>query len=148
MLSDKTKSLEERAVYHFTKLCGIPHGSFNEKGISDYLCEWARGLGLRAVQDEHLNVVVYKEASPGKERAGAVLLQAHIDMVCEKAPDYPHDFKNDPIPYQIEGDIISTGGRTTLGADDGIGVALIMAVLESEGLEHPRLEAAFTRRRI
>lgn len=144
MLSDKTKSLEERAVYHFTKLCGIPHGSFNEKGISDYLCEWARGLGLRAVQDEHLNVVVYKEASPGKERAGAVLLQAHIDMVCEKAPDYQHDFRKDPIPYQIEGDIISTGGKTTLGADDGIGVALIMAVLESEVLAHPRLEAAFT----
>ena len=129
MLSDKMKLLEDRTICHFTRLCGIPHGSFNEKKISDYLCELARGLGLKAAQDEHFNVVIRKEASPGNEAAGAVILQAHMDMVCEKSPSYKHDFKKDPIPYQIDGDMISTGGKTTLGADDGIGVAMIMAIL-------------------
>lgn len=144
MLSDKMKLLEDRTICHFTRLCGIPHGSFNEKKISDYLCEWARGLGLKAAQDKHFNVVIRKEASPGNEAAGAVILQAHMDMVCEKSPSYKHDFKKDPIPYQIDGDMISTGGKTTLGADDGIGVALIMAILESDGFAHPRIEAVFT----
>lgn len=144
MQTGEIKSLEEQTLYHFTKLCGIPHGSFNERELSDYLCGWARGLGLKAVQDERLNVVAYKEASSGAEGSGAVILQAHMDMVCEKSPSWEHDFKKDPIPYRIEGDIISTGGKTTLGADDGIGVAMIMALLESDGFPHPRLEAVFT----
>ena len=136
--------LETRTLEHFKKICEIPHGSFNEKTLSDTLCCFAQSLGLTCLQDEHNNVIVYKPAAPGYEMAAPVLLQAHIDMVCEKIPGCTVDFTNDPIPWQIEGDIISTGGKTTLGADDGIGVAMIMALLEAQDLALPPIEAAFT----
>jgi len=136
--------LKDRVFYHFYQLSQIPHGSGNEKAISDYVLNWARNLGLEAIQDSSMNVLIRKPASAGYESAPVVMLQAHLDMVCEKAEDVEHDFAKDPIRWVVDGDLLSTGGRTTLGADDGIGVSLAMAVLENEELAHPELEVLFT----
>ena len=136
--------LQDRVFHHFGALCKIPHPSFGERQISDYLLQWARGLGLDAHQDQRWNVVIKKPASPGYEQAPTVILQAHMDMVCEKAPGVQHDFAADPIHLELDGDTLSTGGRTTLGADDGIGVAYIMAILEDSSAVHPPLEAVIT----
>ena len=135
---------QDRVFYHFYQISQIPHGSGNEKGISDYFCAWAKELGLEAEQDELNNVLIRKAATAGYENAPAVMMQAHMDMVCEKADGVEHDFTKDPITWVVEDDMLSTGGRTTLGADNGIGVALAMAVLESKELAHPELEVLFT----
>lgn len=139
------EELKQAEVFrNFYQICQIPHGSGNEKPLSDYIVNWAGQLGLRAVQDANYNVLIRKPASPGFEQAPAVMLQAHLDMVCEKADGIQHDFMKDPIHWVVEGDELSTGGRTTLGADDGIGVALAMSVLEDKELRHPPLEVLFT----
>ena len=134
----------DRVFYHFRSICKIPHGSGNEKALSDYIYNWATEIGLEAWQDDAENVFVKKPASPDRKNAPAVMLQAHIDMVCEKGEGVRHDFEKDPIDWVIDGDLLSTGGKTTLGADDGIGAALIMAVLEDNTLSHPAIEALFT----
>ena len=135
---------QDRVFYHFYQISQIPHGSGNEKGISDFLCSWAKGLGLEAEQDELNNVLIRKAPAPGFENAPAAMLQAHMDMVCEKADGVEHNFEKDPIVWCVEDDLLTTGGRTTLGADNGIGVALAMAVLEDKNLKHPELEVLFT----
>lgn len=129
---------------NFALLCKIPHPSFGEKELSNFLLGWARALGLDAFQDKYCNLLIRKPATAGYEKAPTVMLQAHLDMVCEKAPNVEHDFQKDPILMQLDGDLLSTGGRTTLGADDGIGVAYAMAILEDESLAHPALEVLFT----
>lgn len=136
--------LQQSVFQHFARLCQIPHPSFKEKAISDYVYEWARKQGFTVRQDEWNNVFLRKPASPGYENRPGVMLQAHLDMVCQKALNVEHDFLKDPIHLELQGDILSTGGRTTLGADDCIGVALIMALLEDESFAHPELEALFT----
>lgn len=136
--------LKERVFYHFYQICQIPHPSGGEKALSDFILEWALSLGLEARQDAVNNVFIRKPAAPGYENAPAVMLQAHIDMVCEKNEQSSHDFSKDPISWVIEGDKLSTGGQTTLGADDGIGAAFAMAVLEDKTLAHPELEVLFT----
>lgn len=135
---------ENRVFYHFAKLCQIPHPSFKEKRLSDYLLGWATERGLYAAQDVYNNVFIKKSGTPGYEDAPAVMIQAHIDMVCEKTPETDHDFDTDPIRIRLDGDLLSTGGRTTLGADDGIGVAYAMAILEADDIPHPPLEVLFT----
>ena len=135
---------KDRVFYHFYQISQIPHGSGNEKALSDYVLNWAKSLGLEAVQDKVNNVLIRKGAVPGYENAPAVMLQAHLDMVCEKAEGIDHNFETDPICWNIDGDILSTGEKTTLGADDGIGMALAMAVLEASDLKHPELEVLFT----
>ena len=134
----------EPVFRHFYELCQIPHGSGNEGPIGEYLLNWARELGMEAERDEAGNVLIRKDASPGREGAAVTMLQAHMDMVCEKAEGVEHDFAKDPIRWVVDGDELSTGGRTTLGADDGIGVALAMALLADETLAHPPLEVLFT----
>ena len=134
----------DRVFHHFYQISRIPRRSGNEREISDFLLNWARGLGLEAEQDEAKNVLIRKGASPGYETAPVTMLQAHMDMVCEKAEGVEHDFDKDPIQWVVDGNTLSTGGRTTLGADDGIGVALAMAILEDAELPHPALEALFT----
>ena len=133
----------ERVFYYFEEICKIPHGSGNTKQISDYLAAFAQKQGLKYIQDESNNVVIYKDASPGYENAPVVILQGHMDMVCEKLPSSKHDFERDPLDLQVEGDFISAKG-TTLGGDDGIAVAYGLAVLEDAALEHPALEVVFT----
>lgn len=144
-MENTLESLKQEPVFqHFYQICQIPHGSGNEKALSDCLLHWARGLGLEALQDDHNNVFIRKPATPGYENAPAVMLQAHIDMVCEKAEGVDHDFAKDPIHWEVDGDTLTTGGRTTLGADDGIGVALAMEALTDAELAHPALEVLFT----
>lgn len=133
----------ERVFYYFEEICKIPHGSGNTKQISDYLADFAQKQGFRYIQDENNNVIIYKEAAPGYETAPVVILQGHMDMVCEKLPSSSHDFEKDPLDLQVEGDFVSAKG-TTLGGDDGIAVAYGLAVLEDRTLEHPALEVVFT----
>ncbi len=144
-MQGEISALREHPVFrHFWEICRIPHGSGRERALSDRILAWAGEQGLEAEQDTFCNVLVRKPASPGLENAPGVMLQAHLDMVCEKAAGVEHDFTSDPIQWVVEGDVLSTGGRTTLGADDGLGVALILALLEDPGPVHPPLEALFT----
>jgi len=128
----------------FYDISQIPRVPGDQKRISDYMVQWAKGLGFQVTQDKLYNVLVVKPVSKGMESRPTVILQAHLDMVCEKDPDVVHDFKNDPLELRIvdRDKIMATG--TTLGADDGIGVAMIMALLEDESLVHPKIEALFT----
>ena len=119
---------------------GVPE---NQREISDYIFKFAKNLGLDAVQDDYLNVIARKPASVGYENSAPIILQAHLDMVCEKHPDVVHDFKKDPLKLIIVDDKIMADG-TTLGADDGIGVAFIMAILADKEIMHPEIEAIFT----
>ena len=144
MTKEQTDLLQEPVFRWFHAVSQVPRPSKQERQISDWLLRWAQERGLEAVQDGADNVFLRKAASPGYEGAPAVMLQAHMDMVCEKAPGVDHDFLKDPIQWQIEGDRITTGGRTTLGADDGMGVALALAVLDDDALPHPPLEVLFT----
>lgn len=128
---------------YFNEMLQIPHGSFNEKGVSDWVVAFAKEHGLKYIQDDMYNVVVYKPASEGYENHGAVILQAHLDMVCEKLEEVEHDFLKDPIQVEVVDGWLQTKG-TTLGADDGSGIAYMMAVLADNSLKHPALECVFT----
>ena len=128
---------------HFYNISQIPRGSKNEKAISDYLVKFAKDLGLEVIQDEALNVIIKKPASPGYEKAPTVIIQGHMDMVCEKNQDTEHDFTKDPLKLIIKDDYLYADG-TTLGADDGIAVAYAMAVLSDNSLEHPAIEVLIT----
>jgi len=133
----------KRVFYYFEELCKIPHGSGNTKQISDYLVSFAKEHGLEYVQDEMNNVVIYKPATEGYEDAPAVILQGHMDMVCEKRPDVDHDFTKDPLNISVKDGYVTANG-TTLGGDDGIAVAYGLALLESKDLAHPALEVLIT----
>ena len=133
----------KRVFYYFEELCKIPHGSGNTKQISDYLVSFAKEHGLEYVQDEMNNVVIYKPATKGYEDAPAVILQGHMDMVCEKRPDVEHDFTKDPLNISVQDGYVTANG-TTLGGDDGIAVAYGLALLESEDIAHPALEVLIT----
>lgn len=138
------KGLKPQAVWaYFEEICQIPRPSRKEEKIAAWLMEFARKHGLEARQDEAGNVLIVKSASKGKENAPAVVLQAHMDMVCEKNSDVQHDFDKDPIEPYIDGGWVKAKG-TTLGADDGIGIAAALAVLTSEDIQHGPLECLFT----
>lgn len=128
---------------YFEEISRIPRGSGNNKGISDYLVEFAKKHGLEYKQDDYENVIIWKEASKGLEDKPGVILQGHMDMVCEKDIDIRHDFTKEPLNLQREGDFIFAKG-TTLGGDDGIALAYCLAILEDDTLVHPALEMVFT----
>lgn len=132
-----------KVMQYFEKLCAIPHGSGNVKAISDYCVNFAKERGLFVRQDEMHNVVIVKEASEGYEQAPAVILQGHLDMVCEKNSDVEFDFEHQGLNLAVEGDFVYAAG-TTLGGDDGIAVACILAILDDGTIKHPRLEAVMT----
>ncbi len=137
-------ALESSALWrHFEALCAIPRPSKNEGRAAAYVVSFARSLGLECHQDEAGNVVVRKPASPGMEQRKGVILQAHLDMVPQKNEGHPHCFDTDPIQWERDGDWIRARG-TTLGADNGVGAAAALAVLEASDLEHGPLEALFT----
>ena len=138
--------LKNRTLYHFHQICQIPHGSHNEQALSTYLFHWAQELGLDVHQDESWNLIIKKAASPDRAGCAPVILQAHLDMVCDKAPESNFDFEQEPIPWAVDGDWISSAAGTTLGADCGIGVALILAMLEADDYSHPPIEAVLTTR--
>ena len=131
------------ALEYFEALCAIPHGSRDTKRISDYCAAFARDHGLRYVQDAANNIVIYKDATPGYEDHPTVILQGHMDMVCEKDADCDIDFANDGLRLAHDGEYIFAEG-TTLGGDDGIAVAYALAVLAADDIAHPALEAVFT----
>ena len=138
------ENLEPKGVFRFfEEICAIPHGSTNTKQLSDWLMDFARERGLEAHQDRLNNVIIIKEATPGYESAPAVILQGHMDMVCEKAPDCTKDMAREGLDLAVEGDTVYAKG-TTLGGDDGIAVAMALAILDAEDIPHPRLEAVFT----
>ncbi len=133
----------ERVFYYFEEISRIPHGSGNEEAVAKYIEDFARSKGLFAVRDANNNVFVRKTAYSGYESAPAVLLQGHTDMVCEKNEDTAFDFLSDPLKLVLEGDILRADG-TTLGADDGVAVAMMLALLEDEDAAHGPLECLFT----
>lgn len=138
------KGLKPELVFkYFHEISQIPRGSGNEKEISDYLKSFGENLGLETIQDDALNIIIRKPATEGYENCKGVILQGHMDMVCEKNKDTQHDFTKDPIKLRVDGDMIYATG-TTLGADNGIAVAMGLAVLASDNLKHPALEVLIT----
>lgn len=135
---------EVQVFNNFLKLTEIPRPSFKEKKVSNYLKNWAEKLNLNVKQDDNFNLLILKDGQNGGENKEALILQAHLDMVCQKKDGFDFDFDNDPIPVQIDGDELNTGGKTTLGADNGIGVAVIMSILEDKEMSHPPITAIFT----
>ena len=138
------KEIQPREVLgFFEEMCAIPHGSGNTKAVSDWCADFARQRGLEYHQDGDNNIIIIKPATPGYEEARPVILQGHLDMVCEKEPGCAKDMATEGLDLAVEGDYIFARG-TTLGGDDGIAVAMALAVLDSDRLEHPRIEAVFT----
>ncbi len=138
------KDLKPTEIWsYFYEITQIPRASKKEEKIIAYLVDFAKKNNLEAKQDKVGNVLITKEATEGKEKLPIVVLQSHVDMVCEKNANVEHDFDKDPIETVVEGDWLKTKG-TTLGADNGIGVAAQLAVLASKDITHGKIEALFT----
>ena len=133
----------KKIFYYFEKISSIPRGSRNNQAISDYLVSFAKERGLYYIQDAYLNVIIIKEAAEGYEDCPAVILQGHMDMVCEKNQDTEHDFTQEGLELILDGDMIRANG-TTLGGDDGIAVAYALSILDDETLALPRIEVIIT----
>jgi dipeptidase D len=143
-MDEKIAQLNPPRLWHyFLEICRIPRPSKKEGEIVQYLLDFGRKKGFETLQDEVGNVLIRKPAMPGYGQAPSVILQSHIDMVCEKNSDTVHDFEKDPIIPRIDRDWIKATG-TTLGADDGIGIAAMLAILESNEIPHGPLECLFT----
>ena len=138
------EKIEPKRVFHyFEEICGIPHGSYNVDKISDYLVGFAKEQGLRYVQDEYKNVIIYKEASKGYEDAPVLIIQGHMDMVAVKEDSCSKDMAVEGLDLETDGKFVFAKG-TSLGGDDGIAVAYALAILEDDSLEHPALEVLIT----
>ncbi len=138
------ENLEPKLLWkNFDEIRKIPRCSKHEEKIREYIIDFAKKLKLKIKIDKPGNVVISKPASPGMENKPVVILQSHMDMVCEKNSDIDHDFSKDPIKLKLNGDILTADG-TTLGADNGIGIATSMAILEDKTINHGPLEALFT----
>ena len=133
----------ERVFHYFEEITKIPHPSYHEEKISAYLVDFAKEHGLEYYQDDLYNVIIIKEASEGMENAEPIILQGHMDMVAEQEPDCTKDMMTEGLDLEIEGDFVTAKG-TTLGGDDGIAVAMALALLEDDSLRHPRLEVVIT----
>ena len=140
----KLAGLEPASVFgFFEEICAIPHGSRNEKAISDYLVEFAKARNLRYIQDEVNNVIIFQEGTCGYEDHPPVIIQGHMDMVCEKDPSCPLDMAVDGLDVTHDGRCVFAKG-TTLGGDDGIAVAYALALLDDTSIPHPPLEVVIT----
>lgn len=138
------ENLEPKSVFHFfEQMCAIPHGSGNTQAISDWLVNFAKERGLEVHRDHMNNVIIIKEATPGYENGMPIILQGHMDMVCETAPDCTKDMTKEGLDLVVDGDVVYAKG-TTLGGDDGIAVAMALAVLDAKDLQHPRVEVVIT----
>ena len=133
----------ERVFYYFEKLCSVPHGSGNTKQISDLCVGFAKELGLKYRQEACNNLIIWKGGSCGYENAAPVILQGHIDMVCAKTEDCAKDMTRDGLDIRTDGEWV-WADKTSLGGDNGIAVAMILAILSDETLPHPPIEAVFT----
>lgn len=140
----KITDLQPNEIWkYFDEITQVPRPSKKEGKIVKYLEDFAKKHQLEAVKDEADNILIRKDATPGQEHLPTIVLQSHVDMVCEKNKATVHDFENDPIKTYIEGDWVKAKG-TTLGADDGIGMAAQLAILASSDIEHGKLECLFT----
>ena len=128
----------------FAKINTIPRPSKREEKMISFLKEFGESRGLETIVDETGNVLIRKNATPGYENRETIILQSHMDMVCEKLPECTIDFDNDPIETFVDGEWLRAKG-TTLGADDGIGIAMELALLDSNDIEHGPIECVFTR---
>ncbi len=143
-MSEKLKGLKpEKLWHHFEEISKIPRCSKHEEKVREYLISFAKEKGLEYKVDEVGNVVIIKKADPGFENKPAIILQGHIDMVCEKNKETEHDFEKEGIKLVVDGDWLKADG-TTLGADNGIGVAAALSILEDDTLKSGRIEALFT----
>lgn len=144
MISQKLAGLQPEKVFaYFEKLCSIPHGSGNTKAISDYLVAFAREHGLKYIQDALNNVIIFAPATAGYEHHAPVILQGHMDMVCEKDDDCPLDMAVDGLDVTHDGKYVFAKG-TTLGGDDGIALAYALAILDDDSIARPALEIVIT----
>ena len=133
----------EKLFHFFEEVCAVPRGSGNEKGISDFLVKFAKDRNLWVYQDDSHNVIIKKAGSKGAEDKAPVMLQGHIDMVCDKRAGVEHDFEKEGIDLVLRDGVLSANG-TTLGADNGVAIALMMMVLDDEDIIHPPVECVFT----
>lgn len=137
-------NLEPKSVFgYFEEICKIPHGSGNMDKISQFCVDFAKDHGLEYIIDDMENVIIIKEATPGYEDVEPLIIQGHLDMVCEKRPDKEKDFLTDGLDLCTDGELIWADG-TTLGGDNGIAVAYGLALLAAKDLQHPRLEVVLT----
>ncbi len=144
MTAQKLAGLQPEKVFaYFEKICSIPHGSGNTKPISDYLVSFARERGLRYIQDALNNVIIFAPATAGYEDKPAVILQGHMDMVCEQDENCKLDMAHDGLEVTHDAEYVFAKG-TTLGGDDGIAVAYALAILDDETVAHPALEVVIT----
>ena len=133
----------ERVLRYFEKIAAVPHGSYHTDEISGFLVNFADERGLKVRKDKANNVVIFKEASGGRENEEPLILQSHMDMVLEKDSGVETDMEKEPVTLVREGNILRARG-TTLGADDGIGAAMMLSILDDDSLSHPELECIFT----
>ncbi len=133
----------EKVFYYFEELTQIPHGSGNMEKISEWCVDFARSHSLRCVKDSACNVIIYKDGTAGREELSPIILQGHLDMVCQKNDGVCFDFESMPLDIYVDDGFIKARG-TTLGADNGIGAAMILALLASNDIPHPPIEAVFT----
>lgn len=144
MKAEKLAGLQpERVFAHFEKICSIPHGTYHCEAICDYLVSFAKQHGLRYIRDNANNLIVFKPASAGYEEHAPVILQGHMDMVCQKEEGVCIDMQTQPIDVTHDGQYVYAKG-TTLGADDGESIAMILSILEDETAAHPPLEIVIT----
>ena len=138
------EQLQPQSVFHFfEELCKIPRATFDTKRVSDYCVAFAKERGLEYTQDEANNVIIKKPGTAGFESSEPVIIQGHLDMVCEKTEDSAHDFNTDPIEVYVEDGFLKAKD-TSLGGDDGIAIAYALAILDSDTIPHPPIEAVFT----
>ena len=138
------QNTEPKEVFKwFYEISQVPRGSGNERAISDFLVKFAKDRNLEVHQDKAMNVIIKKPGTAGYEKAPTVIIQGHMDMVCEKEASSNHDFLKDPIKFVVKGEMLYAD-KTTLGGDDGIAVAYALTVLDSKDIPHPPLEVLIT----
>ena len=138
------QSTEPKEVFKwFYEISQVPRGSGNERAISDFLVKFAKDRNLEVHQDKAMNVIIKKPGTAGYEKSPTVIIQGHMDMVCEKEASSNHDFLKDPIKFVVKGEMLYAD-KTTLGGDDGIAVAYALTVLDSKDIPHPPLEVLIT----
>ncbi len=143
-MSKILENIEPKSVLKFfEEISAIPRGSKNEQEISDYLVKFGKDRGFETIQDKHLNVIIKKPGTKGYEHVPSMIIQGHMDMVCEKNQDTIHDFEKDGLKLRVEDGWLKATG-TTLGADNGIAVAFALALLDSNNIGHPELEVLIT----
>lgn len=145
MNSKVVANLKPAEVFkYFGELSNVPRGSGNEKGVSDFLVDFAKQHKLEVIQDKAFNVIIKKPGTKGYENSPGVIIQGHMDMVCEKTADSTHDFQKDPLQLRVVDGEWLYATDTTLGGDDGIAVAMAMAILASDEIPHPPIELLVT----